>query len=344
MGFGDSVTALLETYSNCVSLLKSLKRPKSGKDGPEPDQQQVTLLKSLKKDRDLVQRTYSSRLSESGGRLRRGDARAISSLDRILQRIRTTVTKLLRLSSNKEQKLDYDSLMSLSNTSRIEAIRTINHLSRRLGSNNHSRVSASSTPTKPTASVPHQKAHSSHRPTHSSSHGSAVSSKSGSRTKSPPSSPKKKKSPSKEEKVPKPRKEAPPIVKENKPAVLKKATAPEPKPEQPSAMKRPTVEFQSPPLPTPKGDSDTKPLSRPMGIAQRIAAARENRISIASFASDSTKLGEIPDRRARSRYYTASAPGSEEYNVPPLYPLRPYKVEARERGFWGGLFSRKKEA
>lgn len=342
MGFGDSVKTLLETYSNCVSLLKSLKRPKSGKDGPEPDHQQVTLLKSLRKDRDLVEQTYSSRLSESGGRLRRGDARAISSLDRILQRIRTTVTELLRLSSNKEQKLDYDSLMSLSNTSRIEAIRTINHLSRRLSSNNSSRVSAtSSAPAKSTASVPRQKAHSSHRPTHSSSRSSTVSSKS--RNKSPPSSPKKKKS-IKEEKAPKPREEAPPTAKEDKPARLKKATAPEPKSELSPATKRPTVEFETPPSPPPKRDLDTKPPNRPMGIAQRVAAARENRISIASFASDSTKLGEIPDRRARSRFYTASAPGSEEYNVPPLYPLRPYKAEARERGFWGGLFSRKKEA
>lgn len=77
MGFGDSVKSLLETYSNCVSLLKSLRPPKSkgGDDSTKKDDQQVVLLKSLKKDRALVERAYSSRLSETGGKLRKGDGR-----------------------------------------------------------------------------------------------------------------------------------------------------------------------------------------------------------------------------------------------------------------------------
>lgn len=77
MGFGDSVKSLLETYSNCVSLLKSLRPPKSkgGDDSTKKDDQQVVLLKSLKKDRALVERAYSSRLSETGGKLRKGDGK-----------------------------------------------------------------------------------------------------------------------------------------------------------------------------------------------------------------------------------------------------------------------------
>jgi len=73
MGFDESVAALLETYTNCLSLLKSLRHPKGGNDGATPDRQQVTLLKSLKKDRILVERAYSSSLSQSGGRLKKGD-------------------------------------------------------------------------------------------------------------------------------------------------------------------------------------------------------------------------------------------------------------------------------
>ncbi|KAK0626660.1 hypothetical protein B0T14DRAFT_562548 [Immersiella caudata] len=356
MGFGDSITALLETYSNCVSLLKSLRHPKSGSDGAAPDKQQVTLLKSLKKDRDLVERAYSSRLSESGGRFKKGDARAISSLDRILKRIRATIANLLRL-SGKEQKpvLDYDSLMSLSNASRVEAIRTINHLSRRLGSNNSSRASMTYTSTagsssasppplapdaKPAASASRHKGHSSRRSSHGSSHSSSTTSKS--RNKSPPSAPKKKKSSSKvksEEKLPRVTEESLPGSKEEKPPKPKAKASVETIQEKPAtAMKKPTVEFST------DGDAEAKTQSRPVGIAQRIAAARENRISIASFTSDSTKLGEIPDRKPRSRYYTPASPGSDEYNVPPLYPLRPYRAEAREKaGFWGGLFGRKRE-
>jgi len=73
MGFNDSITALLETYSNCFQLLKSLRHRKEGNNASKADQRQVTLLKSLKKDRSLVERAYSSRLSESGSRLKKGD-------------------------------------------------------------------------------------------------------------------------------------------------------------------------------------------------------------------------------------------------------------------------------
>jgi len=89
------------------------------------------------------------------------------------------------------------------------------------------------------------------------------------------------------------------------------------------------------------------PARRPVGLAARVAAAAENRISIASFTSDSTKIGEIPDRKPGSRYYAPASPGSDQYNVAPLYPLRPYRVEPSgkggERGFWGGLFGTKKK-
>jgi len=253
--------------------------------------------------------------------------------------------------------------MSLSNTSRIEAIRTINHLSRRLGSNNSSRASMTYTSTststssppptsapRPTNSTARHKGHPSHRSSHISSHSSTPASKiKGTAT---PSSPKKKKSSSKvkEEKSPRIKEESSRIkeesstgLKEDKPTKPKSEVPVETKQERPAtARQRPTVEFETPTSPPPKAEA--KPQSRPVGIAQRIAAARENRISIASFASDSTKLGEIPDRKPRSRYYTPATPGSDEYNVPPLYPLRPYKVEAsREKGFWGGLFGRKRE-
>lgn len=80
MGFGDSVAELLKTYSNCLSLLKSLRpRKKSSdiNDVTKAEDQQVTLLKSLKKDRALVERAYSSRLSESGSRLKKGDGKVL---------------------------------------------------------------------------------------------------------------------------------------------------------------------------------------------------------------------------------------------------------------------------
>lgn len=110
--------------------------------------------------------------------------------------------------------------------------------------------------------------------------------------------------------------------------------------------KKATVEFDTPPSP-PSNEDETIPRARPLGVAQRLASAAQNRVSIASFATDSTKLGEIPERRLRSHYIAAGGgaggAGEGRYNIRPLYPLKPYKAEVKERGFWGGLFGRKKE-
>ena len=69
-----------------------------------------------------------------------------------------------------------------------------------------------------------------------------------------------------------------------------------------------------------------------------------NRISILSFASDSTKLGEIPQRKWQSvMQYGETDPDGDEYNVRPTFPLRPYTVEVKEKRFFG-LFGRKRGA
>lgn len=74
-----------------------------------------------------------------------------------------------------------------------------------------------------------------------------------------------------------------------------------------------------------------------------------NRISIMSFSSDSTKLGEIPQRKwqpsHRSLYITTTGSPSEEeedeYNIKPVFPLKPYTVEVKEKGRFWGLFARR---
>jgi hypothetical protein len=69
-----------------------------------------------------------------------------------------------------------------------------------------------------------------------------------------------------------------------------------------------------------------------------------NRVSILSFSSDSTKLGEIPQRKWQSvMHYSVAESDADEYNVRPMFPLKPYTVEVRERRFFG-LFSRRREA
>jgi hypothetical protein len=62
-----------------------------------------------------------------------------------------------------------------------------------------------------------------------------------------------------------------------------------------------------------------------------------NRISMVSILTDSTNLGEIPERKWPARHVNNSS--SEDYNCQPIYPLKLYKPEVKERRFWG-LFRR----
>lgn len=259
-----------------------------------------------------------------------------------MRRIRVTIAKMLRISSKDQNPaLDYNSLMSLSNTSRIEAIKTIDNLSRRLGSASSSRSSMTHTSIKPPSSPKQHKDRSSHGsslPSHNSTAQSAPQPKQRTKTALPASgAPKKKKSSTKVKDEPQPK-----VKHETASKAKAEETSARVAEDVPSARKQtPTVEFELPPSPAPT--PEVNPQARPAGLAQRLAAAADNRISFASFTTDSTKLGEIPERKPRSRYYVAVPSGSGEYNVPPMYPLRPYKVEVKERGFWGGLFGRKKE-
>lgn len=79
--FGKSIHALLDTYSNCISLLKAFRHrgdePNSTTPTPETaicsQDKQAVLRVSLKVDRDLVEKAYSSRVRQSGNRFRKGD-------------------------------------------------------------------------------------------------------------------------------------------------------------------------------------------------------------------------------------------------------------------------------
>ncbi len=69
MGFGDSVTTLLETYSNCLQLLKAFNRQKGDGDSLSNE---ALLRKSIKSDRAKARRAYSASLSASGSRVEKG--------------------------------------------------------------------------------------------------------------------------------------------------------------------------------------------------------------------------------------------------------------------------------
>ncbi|KAK4127716.1 hypothetical protein N657DRAFT_565588 [Parathielavia appendiculata] len=327
MAFGDSIKTLLETYANCISLLKAFGQTRQDNGSLDARHQNSRLRKSLRSDRSLVERAYSARLSEAGSRLKEGDARAITALDRILKRLRNAIRSLLHLSGKRQHSLDLDyrSLMSLSNASRTGAIKAIDGLSRRLAS--PSRISVASPSTKASS-----KGFSSRGERESQSRAGSATHKSLTARK-PLKKPKREGSPSKK---------SPLAVKGVK--GTKKATKGEPE------RARKSLPFSSapPPIsPEKEAQMQTSQVMRSSAKspeASKTKTAVPNRISILSFSSDSTKLGEIPERKWRSMmHYSPKDPDADEYNVRPMFPLKPYTVEVRERRFFG-LFNRRRPA
>jgi hypothetical protein len=72
--FGDGVSALIETYTKCLRLLKAFGG--SDRDSVGLASSEVQLLRStIRSDRAKVRRVYSSSLSANGKRLEEGDCK-----------------------------------------------------------------------------------------------------------------------------------------------------------------------------------------------------------------------------------------------------------------------------
>lgn len=149
-GFDSTIESLLEVYSKCLSLLKELK---GGDDSHSHEDQPRQLRKCIRSDRSKIRKVYSSRLTLNGSHLQEGDgmqfrkwcqhlsasshitATARSSLRKIIKRLTSALTRLLSLGrGTRNPVIDYQSWRSLSNSSRVDAVKAINDLSRRLSS------------------------------------------------------------------------------------------------------------------------------------------------------------------------------------------------------------------
>lgn len=76
-GFGASVSALVDTYTRCLDLLKAFKGHNGSGDtapnDPALKKANAHLRDSIRSDRSQIRKAYSSKLSKSGNRLERGD-------------------------------------------------------------------------------------------------------------------------------------------------------------------------------------------------------------------------------------------------------------------------------
>ncbi|KAG9250379.1 uncharacterized protein F5Z01DRAFT_677822 [Emericellopsis atlantica] len=127
--FANAVSSLIETYTKCLTLLKGA----HGSSRKDNEHGNSSLKHALRKARSRIQGNYSSRLSQSGRSFEKGDANSRSSLRRIIRRLRAALIGAKEGSTSKHG-LDYASLVSLCDSSRSEAIRTMIDLSSRIAS------------------------------------------------------------------------------------------------------------------------------------------------------------------------------------------------------------------
>lgn len=311
MGFGTSVSSLLETYDNCISLLKAFKR-RDKQDGSrkatKPSDQQALLKRSLKTDRKKVERAYSSRVSESGDRFEKGDSKALSALGRVIQKLNAAIANLIRTASKGQGAgLDYQSLMSLSNSSRSQAIKTFDQLSHRLGSKS-SRSSVASTASSKSSRTSKSSSSKASKTTSSSKSSAASKSSDSGRHK-------KSKASRKHDRV---------SHKESRRKGDERLS------ERPLRMEMSIA--------TPLLDSMDRRFEHSANSSLRRRPSFANRFSLISMSSDSTRLGEIPERKWHRRHDSPGG-GLDEYNTPVMYPVRPYQPQVKERRFLG-LFRR----
>ncbi|RFU31011.1 hypothetical protein B7463_g5341, partial [Scytalidium lignicola] len=259
--FQDAVTSLLETFTRGISIIKGRRKRNAAAQVAE-----TSLSKSLKQSRSDVKDRYREDLSRHGKAFAAGDAQAYLSLNAILARLNAGFFAVLeRFTRGQNTPADYESLISLSNASRIETIITFDQLSMRLSKSSLALPS----PAKPEGWVR-------------------------------PKTPRKSSADS-----------LPPTMTNPKPTVTTSTSISK------------TVRSKT-----------VRPERNPS-----VPSKTRKRISFMSFASDSTKLGEIP------QYKWARPPlleGQEmQFPVVAYYPLEPYQQPKKQRTGIMKLFKRR---
>ncbi|CAD6456585.1 c438dd1b-0e90-48fa-bc24-5483a91e4449 [Sclerotinia trifoliorum] len=295
----ELVSTLLGTFTTGIRLLKaSRKRHRSGNEAIDTYKDEETpLIKSFKRSRSDIREAWKKDSIMAGPKFSEGDARACSSLSTILSRLNTAFTSaIVSFSRGKVKSSDREALIKLSNESRVEAINTLNELSKRLS------VSASSL----------------------TSRDALTQTKNGRRKREQNLAPT----------VPTKPTALGPATKDGwiRPKSSKKGAAKS----KTHAGKASVTESKGEQKPVPSQSVDVVRKREPVSMRR---TATENRKSGFSFASDSTKLGEIPEHRLARLLATSEHNNTGYYMHTVAYPLAPYQPEPHKRRFGiGKLF------
>ncbi|RYO93598.1 hypothetical protein DL766_010521 [Monosporascus sp. MC13-8B] len=207
------------------------------------------------------------------------------------------------MAKTRKASIDYASLVSLSNSSRIDAIKTMDELSQRLSGSPSSSVGRKKKTSSSTSSPP-----SSSNPKSSRKHKSHESTVKKSKQGGKDSADSKLRKPSKENKV---------------------AREPE------SVLSYGWSWKQKNTKEATKHAKDSRNSAGAPDLRRTTDPRSQNRNSFWSMSTDSTKLGEIPPRRSRPTRNPDS--DEKEYGYRPTYPLHAPKPATEEKS---GLFKR----
>ncbi|TAQ83619.1 hypothetical protein B7494_g8055 [Chlorociboria aeruginascens] len=290
--FHDTVSVLLDAFARGIDIIKARraqrKRPSRENEGGHPD-----VSKALKEHRTQVKKAYSRDQARFGPRFATGDTEARSSLSAILFRLNAGFVSIIESFARGGSSTDYQALLNLSNSSRMEAIHTFDQLAERLSQ------PSSTTPqirkrhagrSQPKAKKRSTERHRSRKTSELSFTPLGLATPEG-WVRHP--------------------KQGRKLSSDSKSAVSPRRNAPPTRATLPVANRAPIPEV--------------KPLHRK---------------SIMSFASDSTKLGEIPERKWGRRPPVFEAEAAANFPISTFFPLAPYREPEKPRSRFMRLFKR----
>jgi len=316
--FNEAVVALIEAFNRGIGIIKTHRRRRKAAKahiGSGIEAEEERLSRSLKKGKTDIASAYARELAELGSQFTEGDESSSSSLAAILFRLNAGFVIIMdRFTRGKCSRKDYQNLVSLSDRSRVEAVRTFRKLSLRLSRSSKAKSS--------------NKNSSKGR----GKHGKAKARKPASvpRDELPAAVDPQEVAPVQPDT--KSANSADTVTKTKRPRAGRKASSRSSKPLA-DDIKVPGTSTQDlkPSVSQPQREPHSHNTAEP---AQHGRRHTSQRISFMSFASDSTKLGEIPERK-----WARNAEDSRRHSET-AYPLSPWQDEHKPRFRFMHLFKK----
>ncbi|KAK5126258.1 hypothetical protein LTR85_010493 [Meristemomyces frigidus] len=133
------VLSIVASFSSGLDVFKKLRerrrRKRRSKSGEKGDEDELCLTKSLRQGPEDIGREYQRSVQAAGDYFAVGDAIAQTSLAEILLKLNTGLVSIISSFLSRDKKdvqLDYQSLTTLSEQSRIDTCRTLRQLFRRM--------------------------------------------------------------------------------------------------------------------------------------------------------------------------------------------------------------------